>query len=633
MAYVYFKCSCGKSLAVDERGVGRAIACVDCGKQVVVPEWDYEFDCSKCAATFGAASNIAGDEVQCVDCGNKFVVPANTPLPQNELDRVLTGERTDVLIDEVQPAAASGEPNHMPSQSVPSRKMFPPAINWTRFFTVLYRLTVVLAVLFVVVMGSDWLILNINRSNADLDLAIRQSRDQVDLSSANIILEKAIDQYPLAFAHARQAKQLLAENQARLSDTTNLAVVIALTKTDKDSGRAANLLAKAVCKYRRATNCAEAETLVKAIQSRANDTWMLAAAMNNAQMTEDVSERIALLEKTLAECPCATNRADAEAMIAFARRQWKETEGLEQAIRQAQQEGDPAACAKLLVDALAKYPKAANREDALVFLKKIQTRVKGQIKDPLLKAIADAKKQDTFVAAIQVLKEALKENSDSPYRVEAEQVLAVYQKRLLEAAKDQKAALTDDAEAVPDESDNSGYVFLPPNKALVGAGGALSLYDSPFVNKIAAMNYGIEVRLQKLAGSNEKGGSGGAPSADSLRYVPRLILSAKGGNIPRGSIVIVEYYLEDPRDKAAAQRAEVENIPFPTMSRGQTVAVDCRGIECKQHGKIAASKKNEKIAADKFHGIIVSVYGGGRELLLQKCSTIKLIKQCSLQSY
>ncbi|MFA5043328.1 MAG: hypothetical protein WC381_04480 [Kiritimatiellia bacterium] len=630
MAYIYFKCSCGKSLAIDERGVGRIIECVDCGKRVTVPEWEYAFTCSECDATFGAASGIADDCARCVICGDKFIVPRNNAPSQNDLEGASIGEQTDRPVNEVKLPASGAAPNSPLPPAASSRKLVFPAIDWARLQVMLYRLTSVVVVVFIGVTGLSWFVSKVFQSNEGLSREIERSSKQGDVAASVAVLESAIKQYPLAFAGGRRARKLLADNKTIVQDTTNLSAALVLARKDTNGESAAERLAKAIKKYRRAANRAEAETLEKNIQAQLNDSWVLSLALRNGRATADVPARIELLKKALTECPCATNRADAEAMIAAAGQQLRETAGLDQAIQHARKEGDPSENAKLLADALAKYPQATNREAALGLLKNLQTQAGGQVKDPLLQAIVSARAQDTFAAAIRVLTEALKINKDSPYRVEAEQVLAVYQKQSLERTTEQKSAVTDYIEEATDALASSGYVFLPPNKALAGAGGVLSLYDSPLANKIIAMNYGVEVRLRKIAGKKNKDGAGGPPPADSLHYVPRLILSAKNGEIPRGNIVVIEYYLADYQDKAAGQRAKVERITFPKISKGQALAVDCRGIECSPPVKGAASKKE---AGNKLYGIIVSVYGKGSELLLQKCSMAKLVKECSVQTY
>ncbi len=78
MSDIYFKCECGKSLAVDEAGIGRAVSCVDCGKPVVVPEPDLEFDCEGCGAALLAPLSISGDLIKCAVCGHRMTAQSVT---------------------------------------------------------------------------------------------------------------------------------------------------------------------------------------------------------------------------------------------------------------------------------------------------------------------------------------------------------------------------------------------------------------------------------------------------------------------------------------------------------------------------------------------------------------------------
>lgn len=75
MADIYFKCACGKSLAVDEKGVGATVLCVDCGQPVKVPEFKIQFTCERCQATLLAAAAISGDRIKCTICGWRMSVP------------------------------------------------------------------------------------------------------------------------------------------------------------------------------------------------------------------------------------------------------------------------------------------------------------------------------------------------------------------------------------------------------------------------------------------------------------------------------------------------------------------------------------------------------------------------------
>ena len=106
MAYIYFKCSCGKSLAVDEQGAGLVIECIDCGEPVQIPERKYFFACTECEVTFAAAAGIVGDEVKCLECGNKIIVPEEaSPLPEESKRDDIPSEGESNAVLSRQPAA------------------------------------------------------------------------------------------------------------------------------------------------------------------------------------------------------------------------------------------------------------------------------------------------------------------------------------------------------------------------------------------------------------------------------------------------------------------------------------------------------------------------------------------------
>lgn len=75
MADVYFKCTCGKSLAVDANGVGQTVLCVDCGQPIEVPNFDIEFACEACQTTHMAPITVGGDRIKCTICGHCMTVP------------------------------------------------------------------------------------------------------------------------------------------------------------------------------------------------------------------------------------------------------------------------------------------------------------------------------------------------------------------------------------------------------------------------------------------------------------------------------------------------------------------------------------------------------------------------------
>lgn len=75
MADIYFKCACGKSLAVDENGAGQTVLCVDCGQPVEVPDFDIEFACEACQTAHAAPITVGGDRIKCTICGHCMTVP------------------------------------------------------------------------------------------------------------------------------------------------------------------------------------------------------------------------------------------------------------------------------------------------------------------------------------------------------------------------------------------------------------------------------------------------------------------------------------------------------------------------------------------------------------------------------
>jgi len=71
---IYFKCYCGKHMAVDEAGVGKTVKCSDCGQPIQIPPPEMEWDCS-CGAPIILPASMVGETVQCVVCKATYKVP------------------------------------------------------------------------------------------------------------------------------------------------------------------------------------------------------------------------------------------------------------------------------------------------------------------------------------------------------------------------------------------------------------------------------------------------------------------------------------------------------------------------------------------------------------------------------
>lgn len=88
MAFVYFKCDCDKSLAVDASDAGRQVQCPDCGKPLRVPAPELFWKCA-CGEEMSAPKNLEGALVRCAGCDAEHTVPVRLGLKR---DKQLQGE-------------------------------------------------------------------------------------------------------------------------------------------------------------------------------------------------------------------------------------------------------------------------------------------------------------------------------------------------------------------------------------------------------------------------------------------------------------------------------------------------------------------------------------------------------------
>lgn len=76
MTDIYFKCECGKRLAVDESGMGRIVHCPDCGNELLIPTPAIKWICPQCGTPLLAPEEMGGESVQCVACKANVSVPS-----------------------------------------------------------------------------------------------------------------------------------------------------------------------------------------------------------------------------------------------------------------------------------------------------------------------------------------------------------------------------------------------------------------------------------------------------------------------------------------------------------------------------------------------------------------------------
>ena len=73
---IYFKCLCGKNLAVDAKETGMIISCPDCGQELKVPDPAHKLRCD-CETTIFVPESMIGENIQCLTCKTSWEVPDN----------------------------------------------------------------------------------------------------------------------------------------------------------------------------------------------------------------------------------------------------------------------------------------------------------------------------------------------------------------------------------------------------------------------------------------------------------------------------------------------------------------------------------------------------------------------------
>lgn len=98
---IYFKCSCGKHIAVDELGAGRTIGCPACAQPLQIPKAAMKLSCS-CGSPIILSANMAGETVHCLVCKAVYKVPELEPV-------AVTPEQQEPLpaVDPNEPAPAT----------------------------------------------------------------------------------------------------------------------------------------------------------------------------------------------------------------------------------------------------------------------------------------------------------------------------------------------------------------------------------------------------------------------------------------------------------------------------------------------------------------------------------------------
>lgn len=121
---IIFDCEyCGKSLAIDPRGAGLIITCPDCGNNVQVPDDDdvavYQldedqgvfskndivFDCPSCGKSLAIDERGAGLIIECPECDHKIQIPFKEE-DERALEQQLLEEKSELEDEETHDVSA-----------------------------------------------------------------------------------------------------------------------------------------------------------------------------------------------------------------------------------------------------------------------------------------------------------------------------------------------------------------------------------------------------------------------------------------------------------------------------------------------------------------------------------------------
>lgn len=163
------------------------------------------------------------------------------------------------------------------------------------------------------------------------------------------------------------------------------------------------------------------------------------------------------------------------------------------------------------------------------------------------------------------------------------------------------------------------------------------LNSSPHVSRMNLFHYSIQLAVdsetrvdQKSKGGDGVGWRTQAESGDT-RYVPRISVCARNSELPKGCLLVIEYFSKTPTSKSMSQRECVEHIRLPGIAKGQTLTLDAEGVEFYKYEYKSGSDlsyKYENRGGLELYGLICSLFQD-EKLLIQVCTPPPLAQECS----
>lgn len=418
MTDIYFKCACKKSLAVDEKGVGRTIECPDCHKPVTVPPPAFRAVCPNCGNEILAPAELEGDEIQCANCAHYFRV---TRPP---------AEAEDAPRQAAAPAPEAAAPRRV-RRSAPSN-----IFGWVTFLA----MAMAFAALLVFYLNH---LREVNASSRALGEIMAQATADGDYPPAIAALGAAWSNYPQA-RNRDEAVKLIQRLEQSIQVSNALAAVDAVAATNL--GRALENLIQAVHNNPLAFNRPLAESRLSQMRmgyaeklmsdrTASMEAMALADTMRSVRQMGDLPLAIKMLENAIEDYPAATNRTDASRLLAQMQLGFNQTEALAKAMAEAEAESrfNLRRAMDLLAEALSRNDAAVNRTEAESMLARWKKQnidaaiaLQKQHNDSLalVQAVSEARKAGDLKAAVRILEDALQQHPDATNRVEVTAIIA-----------------------------------------------------------------------------------------------------------------------------------------------------------------------------------------------------------------
>lgn len=172
-------------------------------------------------------------------------------------------------------------------------------------------------------------------------------------------------------------------------------------------------------------------------------------------------------------------------------------------------------------------------------------------------------------------------------------------------------------------NDAPKYKFYTPGKEpVITSPTSRSLHMiSPNAEQTAnAVNYQITVNAYQRPIEGDR---------KNFAVIPRLILTAKGKDVPADSKLVIDYFSHGAGATSGYKKEASETIPQNRLPRGMAIVMDAAGIPMPVTPP-RQGKKTEK-AEKEFYGIVVSLFNHEGKLQYQQCSLPALVKECSIE--